>query len=158
MAKKTKKPRKSTVRHTRAVQRDRSKRPNVAPPDEQVEQLPAVYIAALYLLRWRIEDAFNIAKRLLGLAYFWNGSQQGVRLQIWATWILYAILVDLMTLRKRSNVPLRTSRMKWSVVVSTTLRKPTIAAKQMILSPIWSTTLTLWASSSNLGNGQRPSS
>jgi hypothetical protein len=44
---------------------------------------------------WRIEDAFNIAKRLLGLAYFWNGSQQGIRLQIWATWILYAILVDL---------------------------------------------------------------
>jgi hypothetical protein len=57
--------------------------------------LPAEYIAALYLLRWRIEDAFNIAKRLLGLAYFWNGSQQGIRLQIWATWILYAILVDL---------------------------------------------------------------
>ena len=57
--------------------------------------LPAEYIAALYLMRWRIEDAFNIAKRLLGLAYFWNGSQQGVRLQIWATWILYAILVDL---------------------------------------------------------------
>jgi len=57
--------------------------------------LPAEYIAALYLMRWRIEDAFNIAKRLLGLAYFWNGSQQGVRLQIWATWIMYAILVDL---------------------------------------------------------------
>jgi len=55
----------------------------------------AEYIVALYLQRWRIEDAFNIAKRLLGLAYFWNGSQQGVRLQIWATWILYAILVDL---------------------------------------------------------------
>jgi hypothetical protein len=57
--------------------------------------LPAEHIVALYLQRWRIEDAFNIAKRLLGLAYFWNGSQQGVRLQIWATWILYAILVDL---------------------------------------------------------------
>ena len=57
--------------------------------------LPAEYIVALYLQRWRIEDAFNIAKRLLGLAYFWNGSQQGIRLQIWATWILYAILVDL---------------------------------------------------------------
>ena len=38
MAKKTKKTKKSTVRHTRAVQRDRSKRPNVAPPDEKVEQ------------------------------------------------------------------------------------------------------------------------
>ncbi len=57
--------------------------------------LSAEYIAALYLQRWRIEDAFNIAKRLLGLAYFWTGSQQGVQLQMWATWILYAILVDL---------------------------------------------------------------
>jgi hypothetical protein len=58
-------------------------------------RLPAEYLAALYLQRWRIEDAFHIVKRLLGLAYFWNGSQQGVRLQIWATWILYAVLVDL---------------------------------------------------------------
>lgn len=57
--------------------------------------LPAPYVAALYRQRWRIEDAFNIVKRLLGLAYFWNGSQYGVQLQIWATWILYAVLVDL---------------------------------------------------------------
>jgi hypothetical protein len=57
--------------------------------------LPAHYIIALYFQRWRIEDAFNIAKRLLGLAYFWTGSQRGVQLQVWATWILYAILVDL---------------------------------------------------------------
>ncbi len=58
-------------------------------------RLPAQYIVALYLQRWRIEDAFNIAKRLLGLAYFWTASQQGIQLQLWATWILYAILVDL---------------------------------------------------------------
>lgn len=57
--------------------------------------LPAPYVAALYRHRWRIEDAFHIVKRILGLAYFWNGSQYGVQLQIWATWILYAILVDL---------------------------------------------------------------
>ena len=31
------KPKKSSVRHTRAIQRDRSKRPNTAPPDPQVE-------------------------------------------------------------------------------------------------------------------------
>src|SRR5919198_4264950 len=30
------KPKKSTVRHTRAIQRDRTKRPNTAPPDEQI--------------------------------------------------------------------------------------------------------------------------
>jgi len=57
--------------------------------------LPAPYVAALYRQRWRIEDAYDVVKRLLGLAYFWNGSQYGVQLQVWATWILYAILVDL---------------------------------------------------------------
>jgi hypothetical protein len=29
---------KSTVRHTRAIQRDRSKRPTVAPPDDKIEE------------------------------------------------------------------------------------------------------------------------
>jgi len=57
--------------------------------------LPAPYVAALYHQRWRIEDAYAIAKRLLGLAYFWNGSQRGVELQLWGTWMLYGILVDL---------------------------------------------------------------
>jgi hypothetical protein len=34
-------------------------------------------------------------KRLLGLAYFWCGAQNAVELQLWATWLLYAVLVDL---------------------------------------------------------------
>lgn len=59
------------------------------------ECLPIAYLVALYWQRWRIEDAFAIAKRLLGLAYFWCGSQNAVELQLWATWILYAVLVDL---------------------------------------------------------------
>jgi hypothetical protein len=59
------------------------------------ERLPVLYAAALYGQRWRIEDAFNLTKRLLGLAYFWVGSQNGVQLQLWATWILYAVLLDL---------------------------------------------------------------
>jgi len=59
------------------------------------ERLPAPYVVALYWQRWRIEDAYNIVKRLLGLAYFWVGSQNGVELQLWATWLLYAVLVDL---------------------------------------------------------------
>ena len=58
-------------------------------------RLPAPYAVALYWQRWRIEDAYAIVKRLLGLAYFWVGSENGVRLQLWATWILYAVLVDL---------------------------------------------------------------
>jgi hypothetical protein len=44
---------------------------------------------------YTIEDAFNIVKRLLGLAYFWSGSLNGVQTQVWATWIVYAVLVDL---------------------------------------------------------------
>jgi hypothetical protein len=57
--------------------------------------LPAAYVAQLYQQRWRIEDAFNVAKRQLGLAYFWVGSINGVQVQVWATWILYLVLVDL---------------------------------------------------------------
>jgi Transposase DDE domain len=59
------------------------------------ERLPALYVAALYAHRWGIEEAYATVKRLLGLAYFWVGSQNGVELQVWATWLLYAVLVDL---------------------------------------------------------------
>jgi hypothetical protein len=61
--------------------------------DPQV--LPADDVVALYGQRWRIEDAFHLVKRLLGLAYFWVGSINGIKLQVWATWLLYAVLVDL---------------------------------------------------------------
>jgi hypothetical protein len=57
--------------------------------------LPAAYVAALYGQRWRIEEAYAVVKRLLGLAYFWTGSENGVTLQLWATWLLYAVLIDL---------------------------------------------------------------
>lgn len=59
------------------------------------EQLPAHYLVALYWQRWRIEDAYNTIKRLLGLAYFWCGAQNAVELQLAASWILFAVLVDL---------------------------------------------------------------
>ena len=52
-------------------------------------------VADLYRKRWRIEEALNTAKRLLGLSYLWTGSLNGVQLQIWASWLFYAILVDL---------------------------------------------------------------
>ena len=50
---------------------------------------------ALYRPRWRIEDAYAIVQRLLGLAYFWCGAQNAVESQLWATWLLYAVWVDL---------------------------------------------------------------
>lgn len=59
------------------------------------ERLPTAYVVALYWRRWRIEDAYGIVKRLLGLAYFWCGAQNAVQLQVWATWLLYIVLVDL---------------------------------------------------------------
>jgi hypothetical protein len=59
------------------------------------ERLPTAYLVALYWQRWRIEDAYAIVKRLLGLAYFWCGAQNAVEMQTWATWLLYAVLVDL---------------------------------------------------------------
>ena len=34
-------------------------------------------------------------KRLLGLSYLWTGGANGIQLQVWATWLLYAVLVDL---------------------------------------------------------------
>lgn len=59
------------------------------------ERLPTAYLVALYWQRWRIEDAYSIVKRLLGLAYFWCGAQNAVEMQVWATWLLYVVLVDL---------------------------------------------------------------
>lgn len=59
------------------------------------DRLPTAYLVALYWQRWRIEDAYAIVKRLLGLAYFWSGAQNAVEMQVWATWLLYVVLVDL---------------------------------------------------------------
>ena len=59
------------------------------------ERLPPYVVADLYRRRLRIEEAFNTVKRLLGLSYLWTGSINGVQLQIWATWLFYAVLVDL---------------------------------------------------------------
>ena len=57
--------------------------------------LPASVVADLYRRRWRIEEAFLIVKRLLNLSYLWTGSQNGVLLQVWSTWLFFAVLVDL---------------------------------------------------------------
>lgn len=59
------------------------------------ETLPTDYAVALYAQRWRIEEAYAMVKRLLGLAYFWTGAQNSIEMQLWATWLLYAVLVDL---------------------------------------------------------------
>lgn len=57
--------------------------------------LPPFVVADLYRRRWRIEEAFHTIKRLLNLAYLWTGSINGIQLQVWATWLFYALLLDL---------------------------------------------------------------
>lgn len=64
---------------------------NVLEPD----QLSAREVATLYRQRWRIEEAFLLTKRLLGLAYLWVGESNGVQIQLYATWLFYAVLSDL---------------------------------------------------------------
>jgi hypothetical protein len=59
------------------------------------QRLPAPILVAVYRHRWRIEDAFLTTKSLLGLSYFFCGADNAIRLQVWATWLLYAVLVDL---------------------------------------------------------------
>ena len=57
--------------------------------------LPAAVVVDLYRRRWRIEEAFLVVKRLLNLSYLWTGSVNGVLLQVWSTWLFFAVLVDL---------------------------------------------------------------
>jgi hypothetical protein len=64
---------------------------NVLDPD----RLSVVDIVELYSYRWQIETAFLLTKRLLDLAYLWVGSLNGVQLQVWATFLFYAVLLDL---------------------------------------------------------------
>ena len=61
--------------------------------DPQV--FPPYVVADLYSRRWRIEETFYLLKRLLGLSYLWTGSVNGIKLQLWATWLFYGILIDL---------------------------------------------------------------
>jgi hypothetical protein len=59
---------KSTVRHTRAVQRDRSKRPLVAPPAEQVSaRLQEVMLLAAQAEQDQVHHDFGVRARKLTL-------------------------------------------------------------------------------------------
>lgn len=59
------------------------------------QTLAPYVVADLYSRRWQVETAFCLVKRLLGLSYLWTGSVNGVKLQVWATWLFYAVLLDL---------------------------------------------------------------
>jgi hypothetical protein len=59
------------------------------------QRLSVLEVVSLYEYRWHIETTFLLVKRLLNLAYLWVGSLNGVQLQVWATFLFYAILIDL---------------------------------------------------------------
>jgi hypothetical protein len=59
------------------------------------QRLSVAEVAAVYAARWKIETTFLLVKRLLGLSYLWVGSVNGVQLQVWASFLFYAILIDL---------------------------------------------------------------
>lgn len=61
------------------------------------EQLSAQEVCELYRRRWKIEEAFLLTKRLLGLAYLWVTHTNGVQIQILATLIFYTVLNQLVT-------------------------------------------------------------
>ena len=70
-------------------------------------RLPTACVVDLYSHRWRIEEAFLLVKRLWGLAYVWTGAANGIALQGWATWLLYAVLIDLSdAVAEELNLPL----------------------------------------------------
>lgn len=58
-------------------------------------RLSAEDVVRLYRSRWRIETAFNDVKRLLGLSYLWVGDRNGAAMQLFATWIIYTLLINL---------------------------------------------------------------
>lgn len=56
------------------------------------QKLTARQVSELYRSRWRIEEAFFVTKRLLGLSYLWGGSKNVAEIQIYATWLFYGVL------------------------------------------------------------------
>lgn len=59
------------------------------------ERLSTQEVWGLYRSRWRIEEAFLLTKRLLGLAYLWSGSRNAVQLQLYATLLVYGVLMEI---------------------------------------------------------------
>jgi hypothetical protein len=58
------------------------------------QTLTARDVCELYRHRWRIEEAFLLTKRLLGLSYFWSATRNAVQIQVYATWLFYAVLTS----------------------------------------------------------------
>jgi len=58
------------------------------------QRLSARDVCDLYRIRWRVEDAFLLTKRVLDLSYLWSASSNAVQLQVYATLTFYAVLIQ----------------------------------------------------------------
>lgn len=95
-----------------------------------------------------MEDAFAIAKRLLGMAYFYGGAQNAVELQLWATWILYAVLVDLTdAVAEALRRPFAEISMEMVYRSCTSSSAPNNRIPRSTPCAIWPSTPSRWASS-----------
>lgn len=59
------------------------------------ERLSAKEVCELYRQRWRVEEAFLLTKRLLGLSYLWTSSRNAVEIQVYSTLLFYSVLTSL---------------------------------------------------------------
>jgi hypothetical protein len=104
-----------------------------AEPDLTVET-----ICRAYDQRWPIEDAYNIVKRLLGLAFFWCGAQNAFEMQVWLTWRLYIVLIDLTdAVAETLNKPFMAISIEMVYRSLYFLRTPDKVAKPMTWLIIW---------------------
>ena len=71
MSDETKARKTSSVRHTRAIQRDRSKRPTSAPPDEEVQALLSKVVHPATYTQMAAYAAMGLRQRILTLCRSW---------------------------------------------------------------------------------------
>lgn len=70
--------------------------------------LPALAIAQLYKLRWRVELFFKWIKQNLRIKHFFGTSENAVKTQVWIAVCIYVLVA---ILRKEMNSPLGLSQM-----------------------------------------------
>ncbi len=67
----------------------------------QPERLPAEYVRVLHAQHRRVDASFDLINQLLlhehgeHTLFSWSGSPNAIQVQVWASWVLYVVLLDL---------------------------------------------------------------